>query len=105
VSIQTIIFLTCWVLDSPAIGYQCRLSVRSIFPDSCVYSFHGRKSPDISLFKKKKNASSQTRIAGASQQERGRALANDDSTRFGTATKARASEEVDDVEADVEENL
>src|SRR6267142_1865603 len=66
---------------------------------ACILSMDGRAQ--ISAYSKK-NASSQTHIAGASQQEGGRALADDDSTRFGTATKARASADVD-VVVDVEE--
>jgi hypothetical protein len=50
--------------------------------------------------KKKKERIIANPHRGGISQERGRALADDDSTRFGTATKARAS-----VEVDVEEGL
>jgi hypothetical protein len=88
------ISLTCWVLDSSAIGSQYRLGIQSTFSDSRVHSFHGRKSPDISLFKKERIIAN-PRYGRVSEEIGGRALANDDSMRFGTATRARTSVEVE----------
>jgi len=48
---MTCLSRTCWILDPSAIGSQYHWGVQPTFTDGCVYSLHGRKSPDISLFK------------------------------------------------------